>query len=332
MVSAKTAPTDAMAMTRSPRAAAVAKASSVIRNGPMRVTSVAAGSTFAAANTVLLTTTIAATNHSGASARTSVAGRMPPDGQACREGDERDDQRRLGPRGRSPGRSSQTNAIASLVSGPVRPSGLPIRSSRPRACGHDTTSSDTTRPSIEPDDARRQVRDEALVVGRSDEAGPRLEPLVQDGQQALVAMPILAERRLVEDEHRRTAHEDRCERQPSLLPARQSVRAARAERPDGQTQPLHQFVGTRDLVRVEPEHHLVADGLRQELALRFLEHVAAPASQDLGGQTRWVRCQPSRTVPRSGVEQADQQPRERRLAAAVRSDECDALARRPRPG
>ena len=71
----------------SPTAVAVAIASWVTRNGPMRAISVAVGSVFAAPNTMLLTTTTAATDHSGSEGPDQVA---RSDAAEADPGDERD--------------------------------------------------------------------------------------------------------------------------------------------------------------------------------------------------------------------------------------------------
>ena len=226
VVRANTAPTDAMATTRSPGPMAVETACSVIRSGPRRRSSRRAGRGFAAPNTVLLTMTTERDDPQGAS-----PGRAPR-----RDAPEHDAGRRGRPwrwRSAGPGSvvaarpTSQVTAIASLVSGLVRPRMLASRSSDTdtgRSCAHRARPTRGRR--------RRRCQPSRSVTIRSATSwtnrwscvaaisrSPVGDHLAEDGQQAFVAVAILTERRLVEDQHPGAPDEGDGQRQSPLLTA-----------------------------------------------------------------------------------------------------------------
>ena len=177
---------------------------------------------------------------------------------------------------------------------------------------------------LELDDAAGDVADEPLVVGRGDEADAMLEMLTQELEQTRVPMPVLPERRLIEDEHARAADQDAGERQPSLLAARQPVRTPIAKPVERQLESLHELRHARGLRRREPEADLVLDAFGQELALGILEDVPGASGQVGGLEPRGIRA--AEIDPASiRSQQPDEQAPERRLAAAVRADKGDPL-------
>ena len=150
----------------------------------------------------------------------------------------------------------------------------------------------------------------------------------EDLEQRLVAVPVLPERRLVEDEHGGPADEHARQRQAALLAARQAIWAAASECLERQVEALHQSAGHGPVSSaVSPSATSSAHRLGQELALRLLEYVARSARQRRPPAAATASAPPSRTVPVVRPEQPDEQPREGRLAAAVRADQRDPLAR-----
>ena len=233
VVRAKTAPTQAMATTRHPTAVAVATASSVdaqrpdagdLRRGRVAVR----GAEHDVADDD--------DRGDGPQRREGpcqVARRDAAEAEPGDEGDGRD--QTSGGHGWSVSARpiSHTTAIASLSSG----LGPAEHARRLRSSATATAARSSRRPrrtTIQPSSSAT-IRVATSGTNRSSwvaamRHAPAVEVLVEDAEQALVAEAVLAERRLVEDEHRRASHERARQGQPPLLAAGQPVGAARPER------------------------------------------------------------------------------------------------------
>ena len=269
----------------------------------------------------------AATNHRGASVRSIVAAEIPPDGQARGERDQRE-QRAAARRLVNVARPiSQTNAIASFDNGLVRPSGLSsgVRPGSSRASSPRRLLGPSDPTMLEPDDASGDVAHQRSSWVATIRHVPAASRSSEDREQAVVAVPVLPECRLVEDEHRGRAPA-RGQRQSSLLATRQSVRAASAEAFERQRKPLHERVD-RGLVRRAPGRAVTSSMTRrrQELALRFLEDVAAPPART-SADSRAGPSPPSSTQPSIRRSRPTSSRADVDLPLAVRSHERDPVA------
>ena len=140
-------------------------------------------------------------------------------------------------------------------------------------------------------------------------------------------MAVLSERRLVEDQHPRAADEHTGQRQSALLAARRRYGLRGPNRSSGNPSSVHSSPDSAPLLVRQAEHDLLRYGLRRGTGAQAPGRRsprgarARPPAAALGPRRR-ARC-----GPWSGRRRPDEQPPERRLAAAVRSDERDPLAR-----
>ena len=183
------------------------------------------------------------------------------------------------------------------------------------------------RPWSSCDDPARDIVDESLVVRRGDQARPVDQALPEDREETLVPEPVLPERRLVEDERR--AGPARARRRATGVAApRRTAGTGCGPRigPEGSPSRVHERrrpcrARAASRPRVTSSRH----ARREELPLRLLEDVGGAAGQLAGRQPGRVVAD-ERDVPAVRSEQADEQPRERRLAAAVGPDQRDPFA------
>ena len=153
---------------------------------------------------------------------------------------------------------------------------------------------------------------------------PGSEVAGEDLDQAVVVRAVLPERRLVEDEDGRIADQRASPATVAAPPRPDSRKGLRApNRSSGR--PKAQQVSAAAGVRLQPEHDLGPDRLGQELAFGVLEDVTgAPRELVTRQPCRIVATQPDRSA--RGAKQADEEAPERRLAAAVWTDQADPLS------
>ena len=114
-------------------------------------------------------------------------------------------------------------------------------------------------------------------------AVPSSTRAANEGEQALVAAAVLAERRLVEHEEPWPAHELGGQGESPLLPAGQGERVPRAEPVQGEAQRRGDVACPGPLVERQPEEQVGLHRGAQERPLGILRHVAGEARELPGG-------------------------------------------------
>ena len=168
--------------------------------------------------------------------------------------------------------------------------------------------------------------------GQAALAAERMHDVVHAGLMAQVQMG----RRLVEEQHLRLLRERARHKDPLALATREPIDRSVLEVRDLEL--CH--CGTRDrqvlrareaeprqMRRAPHQHHL--QRRERKLECRILRHDGEETC-DLGATARRERLAVEAYAAARGREHAGQQPKERRLAAAVRTDEPDDLAPRDR--